>query len=119
MKIVQNYSIYSIGIGRNYDKDLIKNAGIIGKGGYNFFKDLEQINRIIVNEINKSISSFYSKINIKTSLDAENLVNNLIPNLMRDNENINLNFIINNKENNNKINFEINYLKNEEKKEYF
>ena len=109
------YSIYSIGIGRNYDKDLIKNAGIIGKGGYNFCEDLGQINTIIVNEINKSISSFYSNINIKTSLDSENMVNNSIPNLMRDNENINLNFIINNKENNNKINFEINYLENEEK----
>ena len=71
------------------------------------------INKIIVNEINKSISSFYSNINIKTSLDAKNLVNNSIPNIMRDNENINLNFII--KENNNKINFEINYLENEEK----
>ena len=109
------YHIYSIGIGNNYDKDLIKNAGIIGKGGYNFCKKLEQINKIIVNEINKSISSFYSNINIKTSLDAKNMVNNSIPNIMRDNENINLNFIINNKENNDKINFEINYLENEEK----
>ena len=109
------YYIYSIGIGNNYDKDLIKNAGIIGKGGFNFCKDLEQINKIIVNEINKSISSFYSNINIKTSLDAKNLVNNSIPNIMRDNENINLNFIIDNKECNDKINFEINYLENEEK----
>ena len=109
------YYIYSIGIGNDYDKDLIKNAGIIGKGGYNFCKDLEQINKIIVNEINKSISSFSSNINIKTSLDAKNLVNNSIPNIIRDNENINLNFIINNKEINNKINFEINYLENEEK----
>ena len=109
------YFFYSIGIGRNYNKNLIKNAGIIGKGGYNFCKELGLINKIIVNEINKSISSFYSNINIKTSLDAKNLVNNSIPNLMRDNQNINLNFIINNKENNNIINFEINYLENEEK----
>ena len=29
------YSIYSIGIGKYFDEDLIKNAGIIGKGNYN------------------------------------------------------------------------------------
>ena len=111
------YSIYSIGIGNYCDEDLIKNAGIIGKGGYNFCRDIEGINKIIVKEINRAISPFSSNINIKTSLDNENFVKNQsIPNILRDNEIINLNYIINNKENNNsKINVEINYLENEEK----
>ena len=111
------YSIYSIGIGNYFDEDLIKNAGIIGKGGYNFCRDIEGINKIIVKEINRAISPFSSNINIKTSLDNENFVKNQsIPNILRDNEIINLNYIINNKENNNsKINVEINYLENEEK----
>ena len=61
------YSIYSIGIGNSFDEDLIKNAGIIGKGGYNFCKDMEQINSTIVKEINKATSHFCSDINIKTS----------------------------------------------------
>ena len=43
-----NYSIYSIGIGKYFDKDLIKNAGIIGKGNYNFCKNLDNLNYIIV-----------------------------------------------------------------------
>ena len=111
------YSIYSIGIGNYFDEDLIKNAGIIGKGGYNFCRDIEGINKIIVKEINRAISPFCSNINIKTSLDNENFVKNQsIPNILRDNEIINLNYIINSKENNNsKINVEINYLENEEK----
>jgi hypothetical protein len=100
------YFIYSIGIGNYFDEDLIKNAGIIGKGGYNFCRDIEGINKIIVKEINRAISPFCSNINIKSSLDNENLVKNQsIPNILRDNEIINLNYIINNKENNNnKIN---------------
>ena len=108
------YFIYSIGIGNYFDEDLIKNAGIIGKGGYNFCKDLE-VSSVIVNEINKSISGFCSNITIKTSLDDKNMIKNTIPIIMRDNQNVNLNYIINDKEINNKINIEINYLENEEK----
>ena len=110
------YSIYSIGIGKYFDEDLIKNAGIIGKGGYNFCKDMEQINSTIVKEINKATSHFCPDINIKTSLDDKNLVKNkLIPNVITDNQNINLYYIINNKEINDIINIEVNYLENEEK----
>ena len=108
------YFIYSIGIGHYFDEDLIKNAGIIGKGGYNFCKDLE-VGSVIVNEINKSISGFCSNITIKTSLDDKNMIKNSIPIIMRDSQNVNLNYIINDKEINNKINIEINYLENEEK----
>ena len=112
------YSIYSIGIGNYFDEDLIKNAGTLGKGGYNFCKEIKGINKIIVKEINRAISPFYSNINIKSSLDNENLIKNQsIPTILRDNEIINLNYIINNNKEskNNKINFEINYLDNEEK----
>ena len=41
------FSIFSIGIGNSFDKDLIKNAGIIGKGGFNFCYNLEELNSII------------------------------------------------------------------------
>ena len=113
------YSIYSIGIGNNFDEDLIKNAGIIGKGGYNFCKEIEEMNKVIVKELNRAISPFCSNISIKSSsLDKENLVKNQsIPNVMRDNDIFNLNYIIsNNKESNNdKIKININYLDNGEK----
>ena len=54
------YHIYSIGIGDYFDEDLIKNAGIIGKGGYNFCKNLDLINSIIVKEIKNAVSPFCS-----------------------------------------------------------
>ena len=111
------YFIYSIGIGNNFDEDLIKNAGTIGKGGYNFCKEIEEMNKVIIKELNKAISPFYSNISIKSSLDKENLVKNQsFPYIMRDNETLNLNYIIsNNKENNDKINIEMNSLDNGEK----
>ena len=112
------YSIYSIGIGQSFDEDLIKNAGIIGKGNYYFCEDIEGINSTIVKAIKNSIKPYYENINIKSSLDNENLIkNNSIPEIIRDNKIINLNYIIKNENNNNnnKINFEINYLFNNEK----
>ena len=112
------YNIYSIGIGNNFDEDLIKNVGIIGKGGYNFCKEIEEMNKVIIKELNRAISPFNSNINIKSSLDSENLIKNQsIPNVMKDNDTFNLNYIIcNNKESNNdKIYIDINYLDNEEK----
>ena len=110
------YFVYSIGIGESFDEDLIKNAGIIGKGGYNFCRNIEKINGIIVKEINKAISPFCSDVIIKSSLDEKNLVTNKsIPKIMRDNQNINLFYIVNKKDINNRINIEINYLENEEK----
>ena len=109
------YHIYSIGIGDYFDEDLIKNAGIIGKGGYNFCKNLDLINSIIVKEIKNAVSPFCSNINFKSSLDDINLIKNKPINIMRNNETTNLNYIINNKENNNKINVELTYLENKEK----
>ena len=37
------YRIFSIGIGNDFDEDLIKNAGIIGRGNYNFCPDLNKL----------------------------------------------------------------------------
>ena len=114
----QNFTIFSIGIGGNFDEDLIKNAGILGKGNYNFCKDINKLNSIIAQEINAAISPFVTNLNITTSLDKENIIkNNIIPNIMRDNEIINLKYIINNKDKKNLIKIEILYLENGEKTE--
>ena len=50
------FTVYSIGMGNNFDEDLIKNAGILGKGNYNFCKNLDDLNSIIASEINKATS---------------------------------------------------------------
>jgi len=108
------FSVYSIGIGHGFDEDLIKNAGILGKGGYNFCYDLNELNKIIAKEINKAISPYISKLNIKTTLDTHNIIknNNNIPNIIREDEIINLNYITNN-EKNDAVKININYIEDD------
>ena len=126
LKIIEennsNYNIYSIGIGNYFDKDLIKNAGIIGKGNYNFCRELTNLNSIIVSEINRAISSHIMDLNIETSLDKKNIIkNNKIKNVVRENEIINLNYIINNKNHDDNIDVKMEYLESNKKpfrKEY-
>ena len=112
LKIIEennsNYNIYSIGIGNYFDEDLIKNAGIIGKGNYNFCRELMNLNSIIVSEINRAVSNCIMDINIETSLDNKNIIkNNKIKNVIRKNEIINLNYIINNNNHDDNINVKI------------
>ena len=107
------FVVYSIGIGNAFDKDLIKNAGILGKGSYNFCCNINQLNKAITDEINKAISPFISKLTIKTSLDKNNIIKNNdehIPNIIREDEVINLNYITNNNKKEEKIKIEIKYL---------
>ena len=61
---------------------------------------------------------YCTNLNIKSSLDNENLIKNeSVPDIIVDNQIINLNYIINDENNNhnNKINVEINFLLNNEK----
>ena len=54
------FSIYSIGMGDEFDEDLIKKAGILGNGNYNFCVDFNDLNSVIVNEINISTCPYIS-----------------------------------------------------------
>ena len=119
LKIIENnsnnFSLYSIGIGNSFDKDLIKNAGILGKGNYNFCNKLDSLNSIIASEISKAISPYISKLDIKTSLDQIDIIkNNKIKNIIREDEIINLNYITK-EEKVDKIKIDINYLENDKK----
>ena len=112
------FVVYSIGIGNAFDKDLIKNAGILGKGSYNFCCNINQLNKAITEEINKAISPFISNLTIKTSLDKNNIIkinDEHIPNIIREGEVINLSYITNNnkkEEKEEKVKIEIKYLEN-------
>ena len=116
--IEQNSSKFilnSIGIGDDFDEDLIKNAAILGKGNYNFCKDLDNLNNIIASEINKASSFYVTNIQIKTNLDDKNILNkNNIPNILRDNSITNLYYILD--KNIDKINLNIKYDDKEENK---
>ena len=108
-----NFSVYSIGIGNSFDKDLIKNAGILGGGNYNFCKKLDELNSVIASEITEAISPYISKINIETSLDEKDTIKfNKIQNIIRKDEIINLNYVTNDEKSDN-IKIDINYLEND------
>ena len=110
------FKIYSIGIGNSFDEDLIKNAGIIGKGNYNFCRNLENLNSLIASEINASTSPYINNIKINTNLEDKNIIKTKdIPNVLRNNEIIKLNYITN-KKNIDKIKIEINYTDIEDNK---
>ena len=112
-----NYTIYSIGIGENFDEDLIKNAGILGKGNYNFCKNLNNLNSIIASEINKATAPYISNLICNSDLNKKNLIkNNLYKKILRDNEIVNLYYIIEKENINDKIKLKISYLDSEKNK---
>jgi uncharacterized protein YegL len=116
--IEQNSSKFilsSIGIGNDFDEDLIKNAAILGKGNYNFCKELDNLNNVIASEINKATSFYVTNIQIKSNIDDKNIIGkNIIPNILRDNSIINLCYIL--EKNIDKINLNIKYFDKEENK---
>ena len=117
-KYSSEFSIFSIGIGNDFDKDLIKNSGIIGKGGFNFCNNLDSLNSIIINEINKCISPYISNFSMKSSLDEKHLYKTFdIPEIVRKNEIVNLGFITeDDSTDNNKIKIDLEYLEDNNKK---
>jgi hypothetical protein len=121
-KYSSEFSIFSIGIGNSFDKDLIKNSGIIGKGGFNFCPNLEGLNSIIINEIDKCVSSYISNFNMKSSLDEKHLYKTFnIPEIVRNNQIINLGYIIEDDSNkkDNKIKIDLEYFEDGNKKKNY
>ena len=108
------YFVHSIGIGGDFDEDLIKNAAILGKGSYDFCKDLNNLNNVIASLVNRSTKSYITNIQIKSNLEDENKIKNIIPNTLRNNSIINLSYILD--DNIDKININIKYEDKEENK---
>ena len=108
------FKVYSIGIGNSFDEDLIKSAGIIGKGGYNFCKDLNNLNNVVVSVTNKIVEPYLTNFEIKSQyLEEKSIIKNIsINKFITKNDKINLNYILGcNKisDINEKINVEIKY----------
>ena len=113
------FQIYSIGIGNNFDKDLIENAGIVGKGNYDFCPNLGYLNKIIVSDINRIVNQTYiSQVTIISSLDKNNILNKTEINCLKEKEIMKLNYICDKKEiNSDKIIVNISYYIGEKKYE--
>ena len=102
------FILNTIGIGNDFDEDLIKNAAVLGKGNYNFCKDINNLNNVIASEINNATSSYVTNIQIKTNIDDKNIIGkNILPNILRDNSIINLYYILD--KNIEKININLKY----------
>ena len=106
------FKIYSIGIGNDFDEDLIKNAGIIGKGNYNFCKDIDKLNSVIASEINFCSNPFITDIKFNCNLDNKNIITNNIKNILNVNGIINLYYAVNDKNIEKKIQLNIEFKDN-------
>ena len=101
------FRIFSIGIGRDFDEDLIKRAGLLGKGGYNYCKEISELNSVIAKEINNVNNPWISQFKLNCDLDNENMIKKTeAPDLIKNNDIINFHYIIPRK-NIDKIKFEI------------
>ena len=67
------FSVFSFGIGNDFDEDLIKNAGVLGKGNYSFCKDINELNQVIVSNLNNICVPYFHDLKISSSLDENNL----------------------------------------------
>ena len=115
------FFIYSIGIGKDFDKDLIKNAGNLGKGNYDFCSDIKNLNQIIVKNIKNSSKKYSYDFEFNADLDQKNNLFKLKEKklVLRNNKIINIkNIIEDNKEKNEKIKLNIKYKVYNNEKEF-
>ena len=63
----EKFKVHAIGIGSSFDKKLIQNAGIQGKGSYHFVQNVSEVNSIIIQSLSKCLRNYL--LNFKLSLD--------------------------------------------------
>ena len=122
------FKVHSIGIGNDFDGELIKLCGIYGKGSFNFVKNLENINNVVIKILKKCIMPYLYDIKFNFLNIEEDKENDIILSKNKDfayqDEIINYSLILdeNNKNNlidlkNNIIKFKIEYIKKMEQNE--
>ena len=57
------FRIQAIGIGNNFDKILIERCGKIGKGSSSFVVNIEELNHIVIDTLNKCLRPYLTNIN--------------------------------------------------------
>ena len=103
------FKVHAIGIGSSFDKILIRNAGIQGRGSYNFVTNISQINSIIIQSLSKCLRNYL--LDVKLRVDKAILEYEFLPkfNFIYPDEILNYYFIIkgnNDKNENIQITFE-------------
>ena len=101
------FRIHSIGIGNDFDKILIERCGKLGKGTSSFVEEIEKINSVVINILNKCLRPYITDIKFEFENYKEELKNKIIScnpinNFTYQNEIMNYSFILSdNKEINN------------------
>ena len=71
LSLINTYSdkfkVHAIGIGSSFDKQLIQNAGIQGRGTYHFVQNVSDVNSIIIESLSKCLRNYV--LNAKLSLN--------------------------------------------------
>ena len=111
LSLINTYSdkfkIHAIGIGSSFDKQLIQNAGIQGRGTYHFVANVSDVNSIIIESLSKCLRNYVS--NVKISLNELKPEQKFIPkmNFIYPDEILNYYFILKGKDHDKiQINFE-------------
>ena len=118
------FKVHSIGIGNEFDEELIKSCGIYGKGSFNFVKNLDNINSVVIKILKKCILPYLYDIKFTLLNNNKKKENNIIFSKNEDfvyqDEIINYSFILDedNKLNlidleNNIIKFKVEFIKNQ------
>jgi uncharacterized protein YegL len=99
------FRIHAMGIGNDFDKLLIERSGKVGKGTSSFVEDVNKINEVVIDTLNKCLRPYLVDLKFSFNNDslikAPILVNEPINNFTYQDEVVNYSFILGQK---NKIN---------------
>ena len=94
----EKFKVHAIGIGSSFDKQLIQNAGIQGRGTYHFVANVSDVNSVIIESLSKCLREYV--LNVKISLNELKPEQEFIPkmNFIYPDEILNYYFILKGKD---------------------
>ena len=95
------FRFHSLGIGNDFDKELIEKTGTVGKGSYTFVENVEGINSAVIETLNKSLRPYlldiqFNFLNYKNN-DENSIIKCKPKKFIYQNEIINYSFILDEK----------------------
>ena len=93
------FRVHSLGIGNDFDKILIERCGKLGKGTSAFVQDVEKINSVVIDTLNKCLRPYITDIKFEIENYKEELAKKIIEctpinNFTYQNEIMNYSFIL-------------------------
>ena len=72
------FRIHSLGIGNDFDRDLIEQSGKLGKGSSSFVENVENINSAVIDSLNKCLREYITDIKFNFQNYQNNISNDII-----------------------------------------